>query len=345
MDAAHNSVRTLRAFALQDKYHYITSLDDNQWDPRKIRTEGRPQRYRHGAAMLRDCEIELQDSHEKGYLFPTRAIAIQWDRGKETYLVTSFPKDLIGASQVVKAYFDRWPDEELSFKVMKAVACLNRVAGYGKQEVPDTRVQKRQAGLALQIQKLKEKLIEPRQAIQEEEAAIARLIPKERRLRARSRIVDGRRVLPGGEAKELKAISAHVAWRERRIKAIRKTYAEFKRLDRAEREWVRLQGKETVYKVDVELDQIMTYFRVSLVNIYAYLSKLLGGSHLSLVNMIHTVLLLPGKILDTPDARHVLLERNEKDPSTMNRLATAIENINNLKICDDRGRRFTFAIE
>ena len=37
MDAASNSVRTLRAFAAQKKYHYITSLDDNQWDLRKVR--------------------------------------------------------------------------------------------------------------------------------------------------------------------------------------------------------------------------------------------------------------------------------------------------------------------
>lgn len=77
MDAASNSVRTLRAFAAQKKYHYITSLDDNQWNPRKIRKQGRPLRYRHGAATLRDCEIELEDSQEKGYVFLTRAIKIE----------------------------------------------------------------------------------------------------------------------------------------------------------------------------------------------------------------------------------------------------------------------------
>jgi hypothetical protein len=119
MDAASNSVPTLRAFASQSKYHYITSLDDNQWNPRKIRTQGKPHRYRHGAATVWECEIELEDSRQKGYLFLTRAIKIGWDRGKETHLITSLPKDIIGASQVVHAYFQRWPDEELPFKVMK----------------------------------------------------------------------------------------------------------------------------------------------------------------------------------------------------------------------------------
>jgi len=38
---------------------------------------------------------------------------------------------------VVKAYFDRWPSEELQFKRMKSFACLNRVAGYGKKKLPE----------------------------------------------------------------------------------------------------------------------------------------------------------------------------------------------------------------
>lgn len=344
MDGASNSVRTLRAFASQDRYHYITSLDENQWSPRKLRKQGRPQRYRHGAATLRDCEIELEDSREKGYLFLTRAIQIEWDRGKETYLATSLPKEVIGASRVVKAYFDRWPDEELPFKIMKAVASLNRVAGYGKQKLPDRRVQKRQSELARQIAKIKTKLSDAQRAVEKEETRVAALIPKERRLRATSRIVDGRRILPPGQAEELRAISRGLARHERRIRAIRKTNPEFKKLERAEREWLRLQGKDKVYKVDVELDQIMTYFRVSLVNLYTHLSRLLGGSHLSLVKLLHAVLLLPGRIEESAKWRHVVLESNDKDPRTMQRLRLAIDEINELRICDANGRRFTFAI-
>jgi hypothetical protein len=54
MDAASNGVRTLRAFAEQDRYHYITALDDNQWHPSKVREQGRAKRYYYGAATLRD---------------------------------------------------------------------------------------------------------------------------------------------------------------------------------------------------------------------------------------------------------------------------------------------------
>src|SRR6266576_2777410 len=48
MDAASNGVATLRAFASQEKYHYITALDDNQWNPRKVIEEGRAKRYYYG---------------------------------------------------------------------------------------------------------------------------------------------------------------------------------------------------------------------------------------------------------------------------------------------------------
>ena len=344
MDAASNSVRTLRAFAAQKQYHYITSLDDNQWDFRKVRKEGRPQRYRFGPATLWDCEIELVDSSEKGYLFVTRAIKIEWDRGKETYLITSLPSQLIGASLVVKSYFDRWPDEELPFKIMKAVGCLHRVAGYGKQQLADVRVRKRQAELGATIDHLRARLHEPIVAVAELELRIANLIPKERRLRAHSKVIDGKRILPAAEAIEFRDFARRINALKSDVRAIRKEHQDFRKLEKAEREWIRLQGKETVYKVDVELDQIMTYFRVSLVNLYAHLSQLLGGSHLSLVRLLHTVLLLPGRIQETRREKRVILERNKKDLTAMDRLKSTIKAINQYGIRDGQGKQFVFSL-
>ena len=69
MDGASNGVGTLRAFASQQKYHYITPLDDNQWKERKIVNIGRPTRYLYGKASLRDAVIELEDSKEKGFFY------------------------------------------------------------------------------------------------------------------------------------------------------------------------------------------------------------------------------------------------------------------------------------
>jgi hypothetical protein len=181
-------------------------------------------------------------------------------------------------------------------------------------------------------------------AIAEAELEISNLIPKERRLRARSQVVDGKRILPSSEAKEFQEIGRRINGLKRTASAIRKEPPDFRKLDRAEQKWIRLQGKDTVYKVDVELDQIMTFFRVSLVNLYTYLARMLGWSHLSLIRLLHSVLLLGGRIEETPTSRRIILERNEKDPRTMEALSAAIGRINALEIRNSAGQTLSFAL-
>ncbi|MBU4400993.1 MAG: hypothetical protein KKE86_16890 [Planctomycetes bacterium] len=346
MDGAGNSVRTLRAFAAQEKYHYITSLDDNQWDERKLRRVGRPQRYRYGDATLRDCEIELEDSQpeEKGYLVVCRAIDIQWDHGKRTVLLTSLNGELVVASEVVKSYFDRWPDQELAFRMMKAVACLHRVAGYGKQKQADDRVLKRQEELRQNIKKLRTQLDAQLAAIAENDQQIDLLVKRERPLRKKSRIVDGQRLLPTADEQRFLEFGKQIRSCKRKIKAIEKQDAQlFHRLRRAEKEWLRLQGKETVYKVDVELDQIMTFFRVGLVNLYTYLAQeLLGSSSIAMSRLVQSVLLLPARIRETADRKEVLLQYNAKEPELMARLRSGLKRINMLSLHTPDGRYLVF---
>src|SRR2546430_15522063 len=107
-----------------------------------IRRPPRSTLFPYTTLFRSDCQLELEDSREKGYLVVVRAIRIDWDHGKTTVLITSLPRETVGASLVVKAYFDRWPHEELQFRSMKSFACLNRVAGYGKKRSEERRVGK-----------------------------------------------------------------------------------------------------------------------------------------------------------------------------------------------------------
>lgn len=347
LDGASNSVRTLRAFAAQDKYHYITSLDDNQWGPRKVRKEGRPQRYRYGQATLRDFEIELVDSQDKGYLIAVRAIKIEWDNGKCTVLLTSFSSEVVGVSEVVKAYFDRWPYQELSFKGMKSTACLHRVAGYGMQIVEDSKVVKRQKELQTRIAELKKELGDLLENIGEEEQAIAVLIKKECQLRGRSKIIDGRRVMPKEEEQLLLEIGKKIDKRKRCIKALIKPQEKsYQKLQKAEREWMRLQGKEKVYKADVELDQIMTFFRVGFINLCSYLaSEIFKESSISIVRLLQTILLLPAFIEETKSKKRVTLQYNPKDHHTMSRLRLSLSRLNTLGIKTLSGKQIEFNLD
>ncbi len=346
MDGAGNSVWTLRAFAAQERYHYITSLDDNQWDARKIRRVGRPQRYRYGDATLRDGEIELEDSQEKGYLIVSRAIEIQWDRGKRTVLLTSLSTEVVVASEVVRSYFERWPDQELAFRTMKAVACLHRVAGYGKQKQTDNRVVKRQEELRQNIKRLRTQLADPLAQLAEEERKLALLVKRERPLRARSGIVKGQRVLLKADEQRFLELGREIECCKRRIHSIeRKDPRLFRRLRKSEKEWLRLQSKEMVYKVDVELDQIMTFFRVSLVNLYSYLiQELLGPSSISMSRFVQAVLLLPALIEERPDRKKVVLQYNAKDVELMVRLRVGLKRINKLGFRTLNGKQLHFEI-
>ena len=346
MDAASNGVATLRAFAEQDRYHYITSLDDNQWNPRKVREQGRAKRYYYGDATLRDCLLELEDSRDKGYLVVVRAVRIEWDYGKRTVLITSLPKEAVGASLVVKAYFDRWPYEELQFRSMKSFACLNRVAGYGKKKLPDGRVRLAQQRLQAQITALRQSLRVPLKRIADQEERLANCIEKERRLQSRAEVVDGRRVIDERGRARLRSVSREMGECRRQIASIESDCGkDLRRLRKYEREWLRLQGKDHVYRIDVELDQIMAYFRVALVNISSwFLNQCMGKHSMSLAKLLHNILLLPAEIEITKDTRRITLKRNSRDPHGMARLEPALDKLNELQIRHLDGRRVEFAI-
>ena len=347
MDGASNSVKTLRAFASQQKYHYIIPLDDNQWKERKVHSIGRPNRYQYGKATLREIVIDLEDSQEKGYLVRTRGIKINWDNGKTTVLLTSLPVETTGSSEIVRSYFNRWPAQELQFKGMKSATSLHRVAGYGKQEIKDEGVAERQAHATMMINKLKEILKKPLEDIRVHEESIAKLIPKERRLRKQSEISHGKRRLPEELMDRLNSYGKKIRSHEREIKKIEKGHlAHFRLLRKHRREWLRLQGKETVYKVDVELDQIVTFHRVSLAHLYAYFIKhFLGSDLISMTNLLHKVIHIPASIKETADTRKIILDYNKKDRSTMNKLASAIRKINALNVTGPQGKRMEFFLE
>ncbi len=346
MDAASNSVKTLRAFAAQQKYDYVTPLDDNQWDERKVIKFGRPSRYRYGNATLRELEIELEDSNEKGYLISSRAIKIDWDNGKVTVLLTSLPLKILDASEVVWSYFQRWPAQELQFRHKKAAVSLNRVAGYGKKEIENPRVIVAQQKAAKKIQELTKELEEPIRKISIHEKAIDNLIPKERRIRAKGTILKGKRILSKKLHQELDKYGKKISYHNREMKKIEKEHGkEFKMLRKHQKEWLRLQGKEKVYEIDVELDQIVTFYRVSLANLLAYfIHHFLGGVSTSLVMILHQIIHLQAKIEESDEERKIKLKSNEKDPEMMGKLSLALEKLNSLNIQGPRGKFMRFSL-
>jgi hypothetical protein len=144
----------------------------------------------------------------------------------------------------------------------------------------------------------------------------------------------------------LKSLAREIAQLQRQIKLIETECGrDLKRLKRSEKQWLRLQGKDFIYQIDVELDQIMTFFRISLVNICCwFLREYMKKSSMSLAKLLHTILLLPAEIELTKDLRRVRLKRNSKIPKVMDELQLALERLNALRIQDLDQRRMEFVL-
>jgi hypothetical protein len=286
----------------------------------------------------------LEDSREKGYLIATRAIKIEWDNGRQTVLMTSVPRDAVDASEIVFSYFRRWPAQELTYRYEKATVSLSRVAGYGRKKVANLRQREKQQKLVQKIGTLREQLKDTLDAIQVHEQAITNIIPKERRLRAKTKLVEGKRIVPHAIRAAFEGYGKDIRYHQQSIKVIEKSHEkDFKAFTKSQREWLRLQGKETDYAIDVELDQIVTYFRASLVHLYAYFIRhFLGDEPISLVSLVHRVMFLPATIEETSDLRKIVLQTNPKDLTMMKQLQRATEKLNAQKIRGPQGKLMEF---
>jgi hypothetical protein len=162
MDATGNGVKTLRELSDSDSdYYFITMLDSNQCNERKVKSVSGEKRYDYGDAHLVDCRVELEDSNDKGFIFETRAVQVHWDNGRTSVLITNVPLAIFDPDNVVRSYFDRWPAQELDFRDMKGGVNLHRVVSYGKKLVDNTTVLEKIEILQGQISELESELEGP----------------------------------------------------------------------------------------------------------------------------------------------------------------------------------------
>jgi transposase len=346
VDSKANGVAILRAF-VKSNYYFVTILDDNQISPRKFKGPTHRSRYRWGQATLTDTMLELVDSSEPHYIFETRGILIDWDHGKQTLMATTLPRELVSPSVVVKSYFDRWPYQELPFRGMKATVALHRIFGYGKKKIEDDTVRQRCEQLQADIHQLQQALRPLLDQLEHQQENLCQLYAKERRLREKSVIRAGQRILSIEDKPKFVEIRKAINRTQREIRQLQATEPkQLKALDNKIREWQRLTGKTTVYRVDVELDQIMTSFRMCLVNLLCHLlENYLGNLRMTHQNLLHTFLYLPGEIISMSNQRIVKIQANVKEPKMMKRLEKAITKLNHEKIQTLDGKELRFELD
>ncbi len=345
IDGGGNSVRTLRAFS-KSEHHYVTILDTNQIQERKFKHPSPAEAYRYGEASLTDCRIELLDSAETGYIYESRAIRVRWDNGKECCLVTSISGKVFDASEVVKAYFDRWPLCEKQYAMMKASVCFHKVVGYGKKLVDDEKMIERIDKCESVLESLKEELKIPLSRIAVKQEELQLLFEEETGLKEKSRVKDGKRIQSRKNRETLNACQRRINKIQREIKKTEEPCkARFAVLRKKSKEYSRIQNKREVYHVDVELDQLLTSFRLSFANLLAFLAKeILGDLSVEMNTLVQSILFLSGTVEQFPDRRRINIDRNEKDPKFMDTLSRGLQKLNRLKIRHSSGAMYEFAL-
>ena len=345
MDSAANAVHTLRAFSESD-YHYITLLDTNQFQPRKVKHLSSPDRYRYGEATLTDSRIELIDSNERDYIYESRAVQVHWDNGRECCLVSSIPKTIFDASEVVKAYFDRWPCCEKQYALMKSALCFFQVVGYGKKPVADENKIAQIEKLQTDLQQLQSQLETPLSQITNREQQLQALFEQERSLKEKSRIKEGQRRQSRLNQEALATCQRDIRRIQREIKKIESPFRKaFTSLRKKSKAFSRIQGKREVYHVDVELDQLVTSFRLTLANLLAFLAKeILEDTPMEMNTLIQSILFLSGRIEHHPNRRKVYINPNKKDPPFMAKLAKGLSKLNTLNIRHPSGAVYEFQL-
>jgi transposase len=345
LDGGGNGVKTLRELSGSD-YHFITILDSNQINDRKIKSVSEKKRYNFGDAYLVDCTIELEDSNDKGYIFETRAVQVHWDNGRSSVLITNLSEKIFSTDNVVKSYFNRWPAQELDFRDMKSGVNIHRVVGYGKKLVDNVTVLEKIERLQRQKNELEWELRDPLDEIRNMEETLQLKINDERIYREKSTVINGTRILSEHDMQALKSIQKEINSIKRKIKKIEKNHPkQFTSLKKKKDELARIIDKKKIYSVDVELDQIMTCFKISFANICCYLlDECFNGEKMTLQRLFEVIFDLQGKVRIENGCRNIVIKRNPKQQDVMKKLESALDSINHMEIEDLNGCMYNFKL-
>ncbi len=119
----------------------------------------------------------------------------------------------------------------------------------------------------------------------------------------------------------------------------------FTSLKKKRTELARIIDKKKIYRVGVELDQIMTCFKISFANICCYLlTKCFNGENMTLQRLFDTIFDLRGHMRIESEQRNIYIERNPKQDDMMRKLEDAFEVMNRMEIKDIDGNRYHFKL-
>jgi hypothetical protein len=232
-------------------------------------------------------------------------------------------------------YFERWPAQEHVYRDGAGAVGLAVHHGYGKKKVDNVAVIDRHERIERQIARLEDTAAKANGQITELNAEIA--MYHQALTTAVPSIQADREAFQTALQAETSsatlrpmhtALARWEAWLDRtndKVERLRK------RLTRAEHtsqkaeleqerkrvELGRLAGRRKIFTVDTELDEIMTGFKLTFMNLCQVLMTVYLGQVMELETLIEAVLTLPGERHLTDTTETVRIYRRPRDPDVM----------------------------
>jgi hypothetical protein len=324
---------------LDPKWNYIVPLRQSVTGPNaKFEELGDWEPYKEEGDQVQDGFLWLNDSRKGEAALRVRVVGRRRHRtGNVAYYATNTEKESFGASTVIDAYFHRWPAQEHVYRDGNGRVGLNVHHGFGRRQVQNVAIVDRMEQIEGQIRRnmvAMEEAVE--QANQQDEmnrrhsdmaakieARMADLKVsvdeavdtgkfKSRRFRENHFSMD---VYREWQADLRKKADEAVVYRDAFLE---KKEAAAAAIERAKAEAEHRASQTRVFTIDVELDQIMTAFKLTFMNLCFYLmAHYLGGKKVEIDTLIRAVLTLPGERVRTTSTETIRIFRQPRDREFM----------------------------
>ena len=108
---------------------------------------------------------------------------------------------------------------------------------------------------------------------------------------------------------------------------------------------MRIRDKDKIYRIDTELDQIMTCFKMSFVNLCGlFLIKCMNHERFELQTLFESIFQLGGEAIVREGEKIIKLEMNPKEPKLMDKLNKGLCILNTMDIHDLNGRSIKLSV-
>lgn len=318
--------------------------------------------------QLRGAQLWLRDS--KAPADPMQVRAVSRRRGPDdsgATWATNAPTDEFTDADILRLYGARWSNQEHVFRDANGSVGLDVHHGYGKVKVDNIAIIDRLERLEAKLERAREQMHLCRVAIREHEADVAAqmdanavveqwreelLVTLDSELRPHNRVThqhredhDALMAIHVALPKMHEALCAHQAALDEQIEGLAELQASAQRW---EAEHARCSSKTQIYTVDVELDEIMTAYKLTFLNLARTLTRDYLGVDWQLDTLIRAVLTLPGERARTASTETIRIHHQPRDPAAMAAVRIACDRLNQLGLArtdGDKRRQLRFELQ